>query len=61
VDPDERTNLIDDPNHEPTRSRLTALVSELRERYARERVVPESVIELDDQTREALRSLGYVQ
>jgi len=63
ADPDERVNLIDSAEHAETRLELTGRLGEVVEAYRRERAdttaVPDE--ELDDATREALRSLGYLE
>jgi arylsulfatase A-like enzyme len=62
-DPGERQNLIDDPQYAATAQELLALHDDLVTRYdlGLKRGSPTDESELDESTRQKLKSLGYVQ
>ncbi len=62
-DPHETRNLIDSPAHREIRDELIALVQKTYEdlRVARAAATPPAEDELDEATKEALRSLGYLE
>lgn len=58
-DPKEERNLIDDPEYDSQRMQLEALLREQYERYATTELRELQAIEPDDETRAALRAIGY--